>query len=194
MSRASVSPSFGLCDTRRNYLFKISLALPRDLPVSLLERPDETAHKMARKKALLIGINYTGTENELNGCHNDVENVRDFLVNDRGFSDDSKDMVIMTDTPDNEGTPFWPSGENILAAFKWLTSYNRDGDILWLSYSGHGGMKYRKTTCAGAERRCGLTTQCQARSRTRMMGGRRDSTTRSALSTLRRPVKYPARS
>lgn len=96
---------------------------------------------MTRKKALLIGINYTGTENELNGCHNDVENVRDFLVNDRGFSDDSKDMVIMTDTPDNEGTPFWPSGENILAAFKWLTSYNRDGDILWLSYSGHGGME-----------------------------------------------------
>lgn len=94
---------------------------------------------MARKKALLIGINYAGTENELSGCHNDVENVRDFLVNDRGFSDDSKDMVIMTDTPDNEGTPFWPSGENILAAFKWLTSYNRDGDILWLSYSGHGG-------------------------------------------------------
>ncbi|POS69800.1 caspase domain-containing protein [Diaporthe helianthi] len=94
---------------------------------------------MARKKALLIGINYPGTENELNGCYNDVENVRDFLVNDRGFSDDSKDMVIMTDTPDNEGTPFWPSGENILAAFKWLTSYNRDGDIVWLSYSGHGG-------------------------------------------------------
>ncbi|KAK2604081.1 hypothetical protein N8I77_007040 [Diaporthe amygdali] len=95
--------------------------------------------KMTRKKALLIGINYTGTENALNGCHNDVNNVRDFLVNDRGFSDDSKDMVIMTDTPDNEGTPFWPSGENILAAFKWLTSYNQDGDIVWLSYSGHGG-------------------------------------------------------
>lgn len=94
---------------------------------------------MVRKKALLIGINYAGTENELNGCHNDVNNVREFLVNDRGFSDDSKDMVIMTDTPDNEGTPFWPSGENMLAAFKWLTSYNQDGDILWLSYSGHGG-------------------------------------------------------
>ncbi|KAI3399721.1 hypothetical protein diail_5788 [Diaporthe ilicicola] len=94
---------------------------------------------MTRKKALLIGINYTGTENALNGCHNDVNNVREFLVNDRGFSDESKDMVIMTDTPDNEGTPFWPSGENILAAFKWLTSYNQDGDIVWLSYSGHGG-------------------------------------------------------
>lgn len=106
------------------------------------DRAGSTA-KMTRKKALLIGINYTGTENALNGCHNDVNNVRDFLVNDRGFSDDSKDMVIMTDTPDNDGTPFWPSGENILAAFKWLTSYNQDGDIVWLSYSGHGGMDDR---------------------------------------------------
>lgn len=114
---------------------------------------------MARKKALLIGINYAGTENELNGCHNDVENVRDFLVNDRGFSDDSKDMVIMTDTPDNEGTPFWPSGENILAAFKWLTSYNKDGDNVWLSYSGHGGMSAAESG-AGADTRLWLTDGC----------------------------------
>lgn len=115
----------------------------------------ESNCKMTRKKALLIGINYTGTENELNGCHNDVENVRDFLVNDRGFSDDSKDMVIMTDTPDNEGTPFWPSGENILAAFKWLTSYNRDGDNVWLSYSGHGGMSAPKSLVQGQVQGCG---------------------------------------
>lgn len=96
---------------------------------------------MPRKKALIIGINYTGSENELNGCINDAVNVRDFLVNDRGFSDSSKDMVVMTDAPENEGTPFWPSGENMLAAFKWLTSYNEAGDIVWLSYSGHGGKR-----------------------------------------------------
>lgn len=94
---------------------------------------------MVRKKALIIGINYAGTEHELNGCINDAMNVREFLVNDRGFSDSSADMVIMTDDPQNEGTSFWPSGENMLAAFKWLTSYNQPGDILWLSYSGHGG-------------------------------------------------------
>ncbi|KUI59250.1 Metacaspase-1 [Cytospora mali] len=94
---------------------------------------------MVRKKALIIGINYFGSENELNGCINDAVNVREFLVNDRGFSDSSQDMVVMTDVPENEGTPFWPSGENLLAAFKWLTSYNEAGDIVWLSYSGHGG-------------------------------------------------------
>lgn len=94
---------------------------------------------MPRRKALLIGINYTGSEHELHGCINDAMNVRDFLVNERGFSDSSSDMVIMTDNPENEGTPFWPNGENMLAAFKWLTSYNEAGDSLWLSYSGHGG-------------------------------------------------------
>lgn len=94
---------------------------------------------MPRKKALIIGINYTGTEHALNGCINDAVNIRDFLVYDRGFSGSSADMVVMTDDPENEGTNFWPSGENLLAAFNWLTSYNQPGDILWLSYSGHGG-------------------------------------------------------
>ena len=28
------------------------------------------------KKALLIGINYKNTENELNGCINDIQNIK----------------------------------------------------------------------------------------------------------------------
>ncbi|KAK0639722.1 peptidase C14, caspase domain-containing protein [Cercophora newfieldiana] len=95
---------------------------------------------MARKKALIIGINYAGTEHALNGCVNDAMNVRDFLVNDRGFPPPGEgDMTIMTDEPENEGTELYPTHDNILAAFKWLTSDNEAGDVLWLSYSGHGG-------------------------------------------------------
>jgi hypothetical protein len=93
---------------------------------------------MARRKALLIGINYFSTENELQGCINDSVNVREFLVNDRGFSPNDHDMVMMSDSPENEGTLFYPTGANILAAIKWLVTRNRPGDILWLSYSGHG--------------------------------------------------------
>lgn len=48
-------------------------------------------------------------------------------------------MIIMTDEPENEGTPFYPTTANMLAAFKWLSSRNEPGDIVWLSYSGHGG-------------------------------------------------------
>ena len=94
---------------------------------------------MPRKKALIIGINYYGTDHELGGCINDALNVREFLVQDRGFSPSSHDMVVMTDAPENEGTPFYPTGANMLAAFRWLTSYNEAGDCVWLSYSGHGG-------------------------------------------------------
>jgi len=94
---------------------------------------------MPRKKALIIGINYAGTKHELSGCVNDAMNVRDFLVNERGFPPPGDDMVTLTDEPENEGTPFYPTHENILSAFKWLTSGNEAGDVLWLSYSGHGG-------------------------------------------------------
>lgn len=93
---------------------------------------------MPRRKALLIGINYYGTQNELSGCINDCLNVRDFLVDDCGYSSSSQDMVMLTDSPRNYGTQFWPSRENMLAAFRWLTQYNQPGDLLWLSYSGHG--------------------------------------------------------
>ncbi|KAI1751483.1 peptidase C14, caspase domain-containing protein [Xylaria castorea] len=93
---------------------------------------------MARKKALIIAINYFGTEHELQGCINDAPNVQEFLINDRGFSPTEHDMVIMSDNPENEGTAFYPTGANILAAINWLVTRNRPGDVLWLSYSGHG--------------------------------------------------------
>jgi len=92
---------------------------------------------MPRRKALLIGINYFGSENELQGCINDVENVRRYLVHDKGFPSDPASMVIMTD---NQHDPrYIPTGHNMLAAFHWLVTGNNPGDSLFLHYSGHGG-------------------------------------------------------
>ncbi|KAI0540834.1 peptidase C14, caspase domain-containing protein [Xylaria digitata] len=85
---------------------------------------------MARKKALIIGINYSGTDHELQGCIHDTANVEDFLVNDRNFSPSEHDMVVMSDGLGSEGTPFYPTGANILAAINWLVTRNRPGDIL----------------------------------------------------------------
>lgn len=96
--------------------------------------------KMPRKKALLIGINYTGSKHQLNGCINDAMNVREYLIRERGFSPDPRDMVILTDKPQNRNTPFFPTGANMLAAFRWLVTGNNPGDSVWLSYSGHGSM------------------------------------------------------
>jgi len=41
---------------------------------------------MPRRKALIIGINYFGSKHQLNGCINDAMNIRNFLIQDRGFS------------------------------------------------------------------------------------------------------------
>lgn len=65
---------------------------------------------MLRKKSLLIGINYTGSENELRGCHQDVENVAEFL-HYRGYPDDPQSQVILRDDMEDQ---YYPSGHNIL--------------------------------------------------------------------------------
>jgi len=70
---------------------------------------------MPRRKALIIGINYFGSSHQLNGCINDAMNIRNFLIQDRGFSGAPHDMVLLTDDPKNRGTPFFPTGANIMA-------------------------------------------------------------------------------
>jgi metacaspase-1 len=90
-------------------------------------------HQALRRKSLLIGINYTGSKNELRGCQQDVRNMTQFLVS-RGYPTDEKNMVILTDA--RQG-PFYPSGQNILAAMDWLVS--EPGTQCFLHYSGHGG-------------------------------------------------------
>jgi len=92
---------------------------------------------MPRRKALLIGINYTGSENELRGCINDVENIRRYLVHDKGFPHDPASMIILTDSQNDPR--YIPTGKNMMAAFHWLVTGNNQGDSLFLHYSGHGG-------------------------------------------------------
>jgi metacaspase-1 len=78
----------------------------------------------ARKKSLLIGINYTGSENELHGCHQDVENVAEFLSY-RGYSNDPRSQVILRD--DMQG-PYYPSGPNILVKSAGMPSLLTSAD------------------------------------------------------------------
>ncbi|KAF2032877.1 peptidase C14 [Setomelanomma holmii] len=90
-----------------------------------------------RKKSLLIGINYEGSQHELRGCHSDVDNMAEFLSY-RGYDNSHKNRVILTDRPEvNPGSPYFPTGHNILAAMDWLVS--EPGCTLFLHYSGHGG-------------------------------------------------------
>lgn len=80
------------------------------------------------KRALLIGINYTGTSDELYGCINDVNSIKERISN-KGF----KNITIMTDLTSKKATK-----SNILEEFKILLDSSQAGDLLYFLYSGHG--------------------------------------------------------
>ena len=96
-----------------------------------------------RKKALLIGINYTGTRCALQGCVNDVYEMRKHLLSN-GFSEDTESMILMTD--DQRYGTFannvkLPTRANIIKGMQWLLQGAVEGDILFFQFSGHGGQQ-----------------------------------------------------
>ena len=80
------------------------------------------------KKALLIGINYVGTSNQLNGCINDINCIQE-RISQNGFNN----ITVLTDN-----TSLKPNKKNILNAFSELLSSSQAGDLLFFAYSGHG--------------------------------------------------------
>lgn len=92
--------------------------------------------EIGRKRALLIGINYIGTSSKLNGCINDVHNMRDFLCQQYGFQNTRDTMVVLTD--DNPDNDYKPTRINILNGMRWLVNGVQPGDSLVFHFSGHG--------------------------------------------------------
>lgn len=89
------------------------------------------------KRAVLMGLNYIGTESELRGCINDVDNISQWLVANKYFSD-----AEITKMTDNTPGDLYPIKSNILNMFDKLVSFakaNTDKRVmLFISYSGHG--------------------------------------------------------
>lgn len=81
------------------------------------------------KRALLVGINYIGTQYRLNGCINDVVNVEAFLKT-LGYTE----FIKYTDDDPTK----LPTRNNILIGFLNLLKGAKAGDELWFHYSGHG--------------------------------------------------------
>jgi hypothetical protein len=79
------------------------------------------------KKALIIGINYTGTDSQLNGCINDANTARDYFSN-LGFT-----CKTLTDISTTK-----PTRSNILSYLDTDISSLNSGDTLIIYYSGHG--------------------------------------------------------
>ena len=87
-----------------------------------------------RRKALLVGCNYRGTNAELRGCVNDVNNMKRYLIT-RGFPE--QQMVILTDDNSRQ----LPTRENILRHIDWLVQGAAMGDSLFFHFSGHGAQQ-----------------------------------------------------
>ncbi len=81
------------------------------------------------KKALLVGVNYTGSQFPLRGCINDIMAVNEVLVNHLGF-DDPKQIRMLTEES--------ATTANILERLEWLVKDAAPGDILYFHWSGHG--------------------------------------------------------
>ena len=81
------------------------------------------------RRALLVGINYTGTPYQLFGCINDINNMGSYLQKVRKYNS----FIVMTDT-----STIKPTRSNILAGFRALLQGAVSGDELWFHFSGHG--------------------------------------------------------
>jgi hypothetical protein len=81
------------------------------------------------RKALLVGINdYPGTQNDLQGCVNDITNIYDVLV--KYFAFLPSDIVMLSDSRAKK--------KEIVQGLTSLIAGGKDGDVLVFHYSGHG--------------------------------------------------------
>jgi hypothetical protein len=62
-----------------------------------------------------LTTDYSGQEGQLSGCHNDVHNIKRYLIKEEGFQE--KDMLILMD----DGQHTAPTRKNIIDAFTEIT-------------------------------------------------------------------------
>lgn len=98
-----------------------------------LNNQNKKSNDFSSSKALLIGINYEGTEYELRGCINDVLSVEKRLKELNCFNN----FTIITDE-----TNIKPTRDNILKELRKLCSNANSGETLFFHYSGHGTYTY----------------------------------------------------
>jgi len=88
------------------------------------------------KKALLIGINYIeDPSNKLEGCINDVKNIKNQI---NRFYPNCTQFKILTD--DSKNLSDKPTRKNIIDGINWLVKDLKYGDNVYFHFSGHGGL------------------------------------------------------
>jgi metacaspase-1 len=87
------------------------------------------------KRALIIGINYFGSDCELNGCINDAINIKNLLITKFNYHENN--IIVLDDHPSTNDN-LNPTKANILKYFNQLISLTKNNDTLFFSWSGHG--------------------------------------------------------
>ena len=95
--------------------------------------PVVVTNQVPVKRALLIGINYFGTGNQLNGCIKDVQNIYNLLTTK--FNYKPENIKILSDDQQGE---YKPTKTNIIDNINTIVAMTKPGDELFMHYSGHG--------------------------------------------------------
>ncbi|XP_031094987.1 metacaspase-1-like [Ipomoea triloba] len=108
-------------------------------PSSYNHPPPPPVH--GRKRAVIIGICYRNSSNELKGCINDAKCMKFLLVNRFKFPAES--ILMLTE---EETDPYRiPTKHNIRMAMYWLVQGCQAGDSLVFHFSGHGSQQRNYT-------------------------------------------------
>ncbi|KAL3931352.1 MAG: hypothetical protein SGBAC_011348 [Bacillariaceae sp.] len=108
---------------------KLSSSKPIDVNEELFIVPPECE---GTKRALLVGINYVDEESRLSGCHNDVRNMKYYLMDYLGF--ERQNMLILED----DDLHHFPTKQLILDGLRTLAQVSQPGDVIFIHFSGHG--------------------------------------------------------
>lgn len=96
----------------------------QDTPFTLVGNPSGVP------RAVLVGINYRGQSGELSGCHNDIFNVKQYIMNVHGYRE--QNILILVD----DGRHHYPNRANIVNALLNVVASSQSGDSVYFHYSG----------------------------------------------------------
>ncbi|KAF8511520.1 caspase domain-containing protein [Gautieria morchelliformis] len=86
------------------------------------------------RRGLLVGVRYNGVEPAVEGAHDDVDDMKEFLVHHHGWREEDI-LVLKDDGTSNQQ----PTRDVIIAEMHNLVRDVCAGDVLFLQFSGHGG-------------------------------------------------------
>ncbi|CAK9095270.1 Metacaspase-1 [Durusdinium trenchii] len=111
------------------------------------EATQSIAQLPGKRKSLLVGINYFGTDAELHGCIADVKRIIP-LLEQQGFPSNEEHQLVLLDDH-HWPTLRRPTLANMRQAIRWLTHDAKTGDALFFHYSGHGGREQSSHAASG---------------------------------------------